>query len=90
MHTLLPPKLNEILLPFQRLGVEFALKRDGRVLIGDEMGLGKTLQAVAIAACYRADWPLVVFTPASVTLQWAEVRCNYRSVLSFSTRIPRE
>lgn len=44
----LPKKLNDILLPFQRVGVEFALRRGGRVLIGDEMGLGKTLQGVLL------------------------------------------
>jgi SWI/SNF-related matrix-associated actin-dependent regulator 1 of chromatin subfamily A len=40
----MPKELESQLLPFQREGVRFALKRGGRVLIADEMGLGKTLQ----------------------------------------------
>lgn len=34
-------------------GVEYAVSRAGRCLIGDEMGLGKTLQAIAVAAYYQ-------------------------------------
>ena len=36
----LPVCLMDALAPFQKAGVEFALKNDGRVLIADEMGLG--------------------------------------------------
>lgn len=43
------------------------------MLIGDEMGLGKTIQAIAIACCYRQLWPLLVITPSSLRLTWAEV-----------------
>ena len=43
--------------PFQREGVRFGLARGGRVLIGDQMGLGKTVQALALMACYRDEWP---------------------------------
>ena len=41
----LPQALDVALMPFQRAGVAFAVRRNGRVLIGDEMGLGKTIQA---------------------------------------------
>ena len=41
------------LMPFQREGVEFALKRRGRVYFADDMGLGKTLQALGVASAYR-------------------------------------
>ncbi|GBF89187.1 hypothetical protein Rsub_01904 [Raphidocelis subcapitata] len=59
------------LMPFQREGVMFALQRQGRVLLADEMGLGKTLQAIAIAACYPEDWPLLVVCPAGLKRMWA-------------------
>ena len=41
LYEKLPKKLAENLMPFQRAGVQFALQRGGRVLIGDEMGLGE-------------------------------------------------
>lgn len=31
-------------------------------------GLGKTVQALAIAACYPEDWPLLVVCPSSMRL----------------------
>ena len=65
---------NEIwprLLPFQRQGVAFGVAKGGRILIADEMGLGKTLQAIAIAAFYRHDWPVLIVVPASVKYNWA-------------------
>lgn len=62
----LPAKLREKLMGFQREGVLLALKRGGRLLIGDEMGLGKTVQAIAVMACYRDEWPCVIVTPSSL------------------------
>jgi SWI/SNF-related matrix-associated actin-dependent regulator 1 of chromatin subfamily A len=67
-----PASLLASLFPFQRQGVEFAISRNGRCLIGDDMGLGKTVQAIAVAAYYRADWPLLIFCPASMRVSWAE------------------
>jgi hypothetical protein len=72
-YAALPRALEAALLPFQREGVRFGLARGGRCLIADEMGVGKTVQAIALAACYRADgWPLLVVAPASLRLVWAE------------------
>ncbi|OCT63361.1 DNA annealing helicase and endonuclease ZRANB3 [Xenopus laevis] len=68
----LPDKLRERLLPFQREGVHFALKRHGRCMIADEMGLGKTLQAIAVAYYYRDEWPLLVVVPSSLRYPWIE------------------
>ncbi|KAK1932645.1 helicase conserved C-terminal domain containing protein [Babesia divergens] len=58
--------------PFQREGVEFGIRKNGRVLIGDEMGLGKTLQALAISAFYCVDWPLLIVCPSSLRFQWRD------------------
>ena len=68
----IPPSLRSALLPFQVEGVRFALHRGGRALIADEMGVGKTLQALAIAAAYRPEWPALVICPASLRLVWVE------------------
>ncbi|XP_052004025.1 SWI/SNF-related matrix-associated actin-dependent regulator of chromatin subfamily A-like protein 1 [Xyrauchen texanus] len=66
------PQLTRSLMPFQRDGVNFAVSRDGRLLLADDMGLGKTLQAICIAAYYRSEWPLLVVAPSSVRFTWAE------------------
>ncbi|TDH07013.1 hypothetical protein EPR50_G00119050 [Perca flavescens] len=60
------------LMPFQREGVNFAVSKQGRLLLADDMGLGKTVQAICIAAYYRSEWPLLVVAPSSVRFTWAE------------------
>ena len=67
----MPRSLGDRLLPFQEKGVRFGIRRNGRVLIADDMGVGKTIQAIALAACYREDWPLLIVVPASLRLTWA-------------------
>lgn len=69
---LLPEKLLSSLMPFQLEGLAFGWRHHGRVIIGDDMGLGKTIQAIAVAQCYRAEWPLLVVVPASMKLTWAD------------------
>jgi len=68
----IPTDLEEQLMEFQREGVKFALKHGGRVLIGDEMGLGKTVQAIALLAAYKDEWPALIVTPSSLREQWAD------------------
>ncbi|KAJ7564591.1 hypothetical protein O6H91_02G024600 [Diphasiastrum complanatum] len=68
----LPCKLKRSLLPFQMEGVRYGLQRGGRFLLADEMGVGKTIQAIATAACYKEEGPLLVICPASLRLVWAE------------------
>ncbi|KAM9850478.1 SWI/SNF-related matrix-associated actin-dependent regulator of chromatin subfamily A-like protein 1 [Aulostomus maculatus] len=60
------------LMPFQKEGVNFAVFKQGRLLLADDMGLGKTVQAICIAAYYRNEWPLLVVAPSSVRYTWAE------------------
>lgn len=57
-YARIPSDLEAVLLPFQREGVLFGLRRGGRVLIADEMGVGKTLQAIALMCCYMVRSPL--------------------------------
>ncbi|TMS06428.1 SWI/SNF-related matrix-associated actin-dependent regulator of chromatin subfamily A-like protein 1 [Larimichthys crocea] len=64
--------LTRSLMPFQREGVNFAVSKQGRLLLADDMGLGKTVQAICIAAYYRNEWPLLVVAPSSVRFTWAE------------------
>ncbi|XP_074550566.1 SWI/SNF-related matrix-associated actin-dependent regulator of chromatin subfamily A-like protein 1 [Halichoeres trimaculatus] len=66
------PSLTRSLMPFQREGVNFAVSKQGRLLLADDMGLGKTVQAICIAAFYRNEWPLLVVAPSSVRFTWAE------------------
>mmetsp|Transcript_60366 Transcript_60366/g.112011 ORF Transcript_60366/g.112011 Transcript_60366/m.112011 type:complete len:751 (+) Transcript_60366:73-2325(+) len=65
-------KVPDGLLPYQLEGLKFGLSRKGRCLIGDEMGLGKTLQALALAAQYQEDWPVLVICPATLRWVWKE------------------
>lgn len=65
-------RLPEALLPYQHEGVTFGMGRRGRILIGDDMGLGKTLQALALAAQYKEDWPMLVVCPSSLRWVWKE------------------
>ncbi|ESN92127.1 hypothetical protein HELRODRAFT_194392 [Helobdella robusta] len=70
-------KLTSTLLPFQREGVEFAVKNGGRLLIADDMGLGKTLQAICTARFYGHEWPLLILTPSSVRFSWKQQLLNW-------------
>ena len=69
----LPPGLT--LYPFQRVGVEWLERTNGRALIGDEMGLGKTVQSLAWLRLHPEIRPVIVVCPASVKLNWSrEIR----------------
>ncbi|XVE90628.1 hypothetical protein DITRI_Ditri20bG0093000 [Diplodiscus trichospermus] len=69
----IPSYIESKLLPFQREGVRFVLQHGGRALLADEMGLGKTLQAIAVAACIRDSWPVLILAPSSLRLHWASM-----------------
>lgn len=56
------------LLPFQKVGVEFAVNANGNAIIADMTGLGKTWQA--IATCEVLDRPAIVVCPAAVKENW--------------------
>ena len=63
--------LDDNLLAYQRLGVEFVVRRGGRAFIGDDMGLGKTIQAVAVLAHYRQHWPALILMPPGLVQTWS-------------------
>lgn len=63
-----PMPEGEELLPFQRAGVAYALKRENAI-IADPMGLGKSVQALAVANAIEARRILVI-CPASTLIQW--------------------
>ncbi|XP_055967956.1 SWI/SNF-related matrix-associated actin-dependent regulator of chromatin subfamily A-like protein 1 [Sorex fumeus] len=75
-------KLVSSLLPFQRVGVNFAIAKGGRLLLADDMGLGKTIQALCIAAYYRKEWPLLVVVPSSVRFTWKQAFLRWLPSLS--------
>ncbi|KAK6483014.1 DNA annealing helicase and endonuclease ZRANB3 [Huso huso] len=68
----LPEKLRQRLMSFQKEGVKFAISRNGRCMIADEMGLGKTIQAISVAYFYKQEWPLLIVVPSSLKYPWIE------------------
>ncbi|XVF30252.1 hypothetical protein REPUB_Repub16aG0041100 [Reevesia pubescens] len=73
LYDRIPSYIESKLLPFQRDGVRFVLQHGGRALLADEMGLGKTLQAIAVVACIRDSWPVLILAPSSLRLHWASM-----------------
>ena len=71
-----PPKLPELLRPYQRRGVEWLhhLCEVGcHGLLADEMGLGKTIQVLSLLSARPiADKPSLIVCPASVVPVWRE------------------
>lgn len=65
-------EIYDILMDFQREAVNFAINRNGRILLADDMGLGKTIQALAIANYYKLEYPLLILSPASLCFNWLD------------------
>ena len=64
----LPPKILNTLYQFQKEGINFGIKKNGRLLIADEMGVGKTIQAIGISSIYKENWPVLILCP-SISLE---------------------
>ena len=64
----IPARIWDALYPFQKTGVQFAVRRGG-ALLADDMGCGKTLQAIAISSFYSSRTCLVV-CPSSLQYNW--------------------
>lgn len=59
------------LYPFQRVGINFLLKRRNS-LLADDCGLGKTVQAILAAECSGSYTNILVLCPNSVKGTWRE------------------
>ena len=45
--------------------------------IADDMGLGKTIQALATAAAFKEEWPLLVVCPSSMRFAWKDAALRW-------------
>ncbi|KRW98986.1 P-loop containing nucleoside triphosphate hydrolase [Pseudocohnilembus persalinus] len=66
----LPKEAEEKLFQYQREGIQFVCKHNGRVLIGDEMGLGKTAQGILSAYLFKRQGKVLIICPASLQYNW--------------------
>lgn len=64
------PGLKEDLFPFQRQGVAWIERCQGRALIADSPGLGKTVQALAWLQLHPEERPALIVCPAVVRGNW--------------------
>lgn len=58
------------LFPFQKEGIKFLEKRNGRALIADEMGLGKTVQALGWLKLHPEKLPALIVCPSVAKGVW--------------------
>lgn len=63
--------LKKELFPFQKEGIQFIERNNGRALIGDEMGLGKTIQSLGWLQYKGKDvLPAIIIVPSYLKLNW--------------------
>jgi len=74
---------------YQQAGIKFALSRAGRVLLADEMGLGKSVQALAIAAHFREQWPALIVAPTHLCAQWRAHAIEWLSLREDTIQVVR-
>lgn len=73
----LPSSMLTNLYGFQKTGIEFGIKKKGRMLLADEMGVGKTIQAIGICAVFKENWPVLILCPSSLRYNWRDEITNW-------------
>jgi len=69
--TRIAPKITSALFPYQREGVERAIRRNGRLFFCDEMGLGKSLQSIAVSDYYTTpSTKQLILCPSYLRHNW--------------------
>jgi hypothetical protein len=86
-YRCIPADLESKLMPFQREGVQFALRHGGKALLGDEMGLGKTVQALAVLSAYKDEWPVLVVSPSSLRESWSNAIQEWLGISESKIRV---
>jgi len=76
---------NGKLFPFQKQGLDFILKTNGKTLVTDEMGLGKTIEALAFISKKPEVLPVVVVAPLVTLINWKR---EIQKFLTFSSKRP--
>ncbi|KAJ8603609.1 hypothetical protein CTAYLR_004837 [Chrysophaeum taylorii] len=83
----IPRSVWSALAPFQRAGVSWIVRNNGRALLADEPGLGKTIQAIGAACAYRHEWPVLVVSPSSARFHW---EAEFRQWLPDEAYLPQD
>jgi len=73
------------LFPFQKQGLDFILKTNGKTLVTDEMGLGKTIETLAFISKKPEVLPVVVVAPLVTLINWKR---EIEKFLTFSSKRP--
>jgi len=76
---------NGKLLPFQKTGLDFMLKTNGKTLVTDEMGLGKTIESLAFISKKPNAFPVIVVAPLVTLINWKR---EIEKFLSFGNNRP--
>jgi SWI/SNF-related matrix-associated actin-dependent regulator of chromatin subfamily A-like protein 1 len=84
----LPSSMLTNLYAFQKTGIEFGIKKKGRMLLADEMGVGKTIQAIGICAVFKENWPVLILCPSSLRYNWRDEITNWLKEIVDRKRSP--
>lgn len=59
-----------VLMEYQKVGVSFIDKKNGRCLIADEMGLGKTIETLSWLQLHPEKRPALILCPSFLKVNW--------------------
>ena len=66
----IPTTIKGVLFPFQKAGVQFIERTNGRTLLADEPGIGKSFQSIAWCQLHPEKRPILVICPKTIILNW--------------------